>query len=313
MYKKMLVLLDGSELAEIVFPSVTELAARLDAQVMLLHVYRSGLEAYAPMHRAYLEHIAKLLKKQIGEIRRQFKEKRKPLRISGDLVVGYTADEILRYVDDKNVDLIIMASHGRSGLRRWTLGSVADKIIRATKVPVWLIHAGEENVLSYNKWPELNLLVPLDGTEVAEVIFDHVDTLALQHGITIKVVLLRACDTPVAPSYYSPELTGVPLNWGDFMEKEISRCKHAAEEYLSRIADRFRKKGISRIETVIPVGKAADVIINYANKNPFTVILMTTHGRSGFRRFVYGSVAESTLMAVSNPMLLVKPQQFPGK
>jgi len=261
MYRKLLVLLDGSELAEVVFPFAEELAARLDLEVILL------------------------------------------------LAGGYFAEEILRYAEENEIDLMMMASHGRSGIRRWHMGGVADKVLRASKVPVWFVHAGIPDAVPYNKWPSKTFIVPLDGSERSESVLPHVETLARQRTIEpVNITLLRICDPPIAPSYYSPELSGVPLNWGEFMEQEMTRGKQAAFEYLSDLKERLKDTG-ANITTEILVGKAGDEIIEYAAKNPYSVIVMTTHGRSGLSRLVYGSVAESVLMGVSNPTLVIKPGQ----
>jgi nucleotide-binding universal stress UspA family protein len=120
--------------------------------------------------------------------------------------------------------------------------------------------------------------------------------------------MLRVCEPLITPSYYSPEYSGVPLNWGDFMEQEMVRCKSAAAEYLSATARRLEDAGIPA-QSEILVGKAADEIVEYANKNPYSIIIMTTHGRSGLSRLVFGSVTASVVNGVSNPILLIRPPQ----
>ena len=128
--------------------------------------------------------------------------------------MGYPPDEILRYADENDVDLILMATHGRTGPKRWTMGSVADKILRASKVPVWLVRALIPDETPYDKWPSKTMLVPLDGSELAESVLPHAEALAKQRDTKLlEVVLLRVCEPTVAPSYYAPELSGVPLNW----------------------------------------------------------------------------------------------------
>ena len=92
------------------------------------------------------------------------------------------------------------------------------------------------------------------------------------------------------------------------MDKEVARCKRVASEYLAGVAKRLKDSGISARSEVL-TGKAADAIVDYANKSPFNLIVMTTHGRSGLSRWVYGSVAENVLQGVSSPLFLVKPQQ----
>jgi nucleotide-binding universal stress UspA family protein len=210
-------------------------------------------------------------------------------------------------VEENAIDLILMASHGRSGAGRWRIGSVADKILRASKVPVWLVPAEAEKAVPYDRWPTRTLLVPLSGSEVSATVIPHAETLAQQKGVTVNVALMQVVEPPVAPSYYSPELTGVPLNWGQFVEQEMVQSKRAAQQYLSEVKKRFEALGVP-VTSMVLTGKAADEIVAYANKNPYTVVVMATHGRTGLSRLVYGSVAESVLFGITSPIVLVRPQ-----
>ena len=92
------------------------------------------------------------------------------------------------------------------------------------------------------------------------------------------------------------------------MEQEMTRCKQNASDYLGSIAKKLDDQGIKTESTVL-VGQAADEIIDFVSKNPFSIVVMATHGRTGLRRLVFGSVTESVLQAVSNPILLTKPEQ----
>jgi len=309
MFQKILVLLDGSELAEVVFPYAEELAGKLDLDVILLHVYSPALSDYVPMHRVYIDRAASTIKDKAKEARKRLgiKTKAKPVSVHGELATGYHADEILRYADENNVDLILMATHGRSGIKRWTMGSVADKVLRASTVPVLLVRAGIEEETPYEKWPSKTMIVPLDGSELAESVLPFVEELGKPQGSEkLDVTLIRICDPPVTPSYYSPELSGVPLNWGEYMEQETARCKQVSSEYLGDVGKRLTKKGLT-VSSEVLVGKAADEIVEYANKHPYSMIAMATQGRSGLKRLVYGSVTESVLTGVTCPMLLVRP------
>lgn len=309
MYKKILVVLDGSQLAEIVFSFAKELAARLDIDIILLHVYSQITRGYVPMYTAYIESAAQKISEQIQEVRKGLETQNKPgqVEVRGELAMGYHADEILRFAEDNSVDLIMMASHGRSGAQRWSIGSVADKILRASKMPVWLIHAEAENILPYDQWPTRTLLLPLSSSEVSTIVIPHAKTLAKQKGLAVDVVLMEVVEPPITPAYYSPEISGVPLNWGQFVEQEIARGTQAATEHLSTVEKQFRDDGIS-VSSIVATGKPAEEIISYASKNPYMVIVMATHGRTGLSRFIYGSVAQSVLYGVTNPMVLIQPQ-----
>ncbi|MBI3931556.1 MAG: universal stress protein [Chloroflexi bacterium] len=310
MFKRMLVPLDGSKLAEVVFTYAKELAGRLDIEVILLYVGIPTLNDFVPMHHAYIERAAEIVRRRAQQVQKKtgIKPGSKPIKARGEIAEGYPAEEILRYADKNKVDLLLMATHGRSGLKRWVLGNVADKVLRASKIPVLLVRTGIPEETVYDKWPQTTLLVPLDGSEMAESVLPHVEALAKQRSTKpINVTLLRVCEPPTTPAYYAPELSEVPLNWGEYMEQEIARCKQASAEYLARIEKQFKDKSIS-VHSEVLVGKASDKIVDYVQKNPFNLVIMTSHGRSGLKRWVYGSVAENILQGVSSPVLLVKPQ-----
>jgi len=244
-YRKMLVPLDGSEMAESVFVYAKELAARLDLELTLLHVC-------GPEERA-----------------------------RGELVVGHPADEIARYADGNDVDLIMMATHGRSGIGRWAMGSVAD-----------------------DKWPERTILVPLDGSELAESVLPHVEELARQRDSElVDVVVFRVCEYAAVPDDGS---SAEPSGWEIGLRREISQAKRAAEKYLARIEARFTAASI-RARSAVLVGQPADVIVDHANGQQFGLVAMATHGRSGLSRLAFGSVAEKVLQGLSCPLFLVKP------
>lgn len=320
MYQRMLVPLDGSELAEVVFTYAKELAGRLDLDIILLHVARQAAENTMPMRKAYIDRAVDAIQRQSQEIQNQTATTKvgKSIEVRGEVVIGYAPDEILRFADENKVDLILMATHGRSGIKRWTMGSVADKILRATKIPVWLVRAGIPDEIVYGQLPTTTILLPLDGSEQAESVFPHAETLAKQRGIEqVDVVLLRVCEPPSGPSYYlsepgvtyaplsEPESIDAQINWKKYLEGEMANSKKAAEKYLEKTEKRFQDSNIS-VRSEILEGKAAEEIVEYANNNPFNLIIMSTQPRSGLRRLVYGSVTENVLQGVNRPVLLVR-------
>ncbi len=309
MYRKILVPLDGSAGAEVTLPFAKELAARMKGvEVALLHIVapeeRGKLE---PMHRAYIAAAAESIRIQAGEIQKKLgvKPAGDSIKVTGDMVVGYPDDEIPRFAAAKGVDLILVSTQDGSGGKKRALGHVAEKIMRQSKIPVWLVRAGLRDAVPYDKWTKKTLIVVLDGSETAESVLPHVNTLAQQTGETIEVVLIRVCEPPPMPSYYSMELSGVPLNWGQYVKQELDQCKQVSKAYLDGVEKRFKDKNIS-VRSEILLGKASSEIINYAANNPQSMIMMTTHGRSGLGRLVYGSVAESVLLSAFNPIFLVR-------
>jgi len=295
MYKKILITLDGSEISEVVFPYAKELVGRLGLEAILLHIHSPDEGEATPLHQAYIERKAEIMKQQVDDVRQKTATGQgdKAVQARGELITGYPAEEILHYADKNDIDLILMATHGRSGIKRWVIGSVAEKILQASKVPIWLVRAGipAENV--HDKWPEGAMLVPLDGSELAEAVLPHVKTLAKQQNAEpVDVVLFGVCERLVETGYYIPD---VPMR----LEEQ--------QEYLAKIEGRLKDAGLS-VRSEVRKGKPAEQIIEYVNENPFNLIIMSTHGRSGLGRWVFGSVADKVLHAASGPIFLVRPQ-----
>ncbi len=307
----MLVPLDGSETAEVVFTYVKELAVRLDMDVVLLQVGPSEFRAFAPMQQAYIERAADAVTRQVKAVQKRLSTKtgKKQISVTGTLATGHAADEILRYAEENAIDLIVMATHGRSGLGRWVLGSVADRVLRASKAPIWLVRAGVTEETPYDKWPRMTILAPLNGSELAESALPHVEALAKQRGTQpVEVVILRVCEPPNPPAYYAPEISGVSVNWGEYLQQEAAWRKKTADEYIAKIEEQLKEHKIN-VRSEVLEGKAIDTIVSYAKESPFTVIVMATHGRAGFHRWVYGSIAEHVVLQVSNPVLLIGPHE----
>ena len=304
MYRKMLVPLDGSGFAEVVLPYAKELAVRLGVEVVLLHIVSPEERGFlGPIHRAYINETVETIQRQAKAV--PVKGSAQAVQVRGEIVVGYPDEEIPRFAAANAIDLILMSTHDSAVGRHRALGHVAEKVLHQSRIPVWLVRAGVPDAVSYDKWPEKTLIVTLDGSELAESVLPHVEELAQQRGETVAVALIRVCEPSPMPSYYGMELSGVPLNWGQYVQQEMDQCQKISGEYLAGIEKRLKTKNIS-VRSAVLTGKASHEIIAYASKSPFSLIVMTTHGRSGLGRLVYGSVAESVLLGASNPIFLVR-------
>lgn len=294
MYNKMLVPLDGSRLSEVVFPYAKDLAARLGLDIILLHVHSPKESEVMPLHQAYIEYKAQVIKRQLRDWQKKIGGglEAKKLEVRGELTTGYSPEEIICYAEKNNVDLILMATHGRSGVRRWVLGSVADKVLCVSSIPIWLIRASAPERVTYDKWPRKTLLVPLDGSVLAEKVLPHVEILAKQPGKpTVDVVLFRVIEHPTTSGQY---FRNIPEN-----REEI-------EQYLANIVTRLKNAKI-KVKSKISSGDPAEQIVDYGRKNPFSIIVMSTHGHSGVSRWFYGSVATRVLEHAANPIFLARP------
>jgi len=275
--------------------------------VILLHVHSPEEGKTAHLYQAYIEHKVDILKCQSEDVLKKIGTgaKCKAVKVQSEIAAGYPAEEILSYAEKNGIDIILIATHGRSGIRRWVMGSVAEKVLKASKVPVWLIRAGVPEEIVYDKWPRRTILVPLDGSEFAEAVLPHVEALAKQRGAElVDVLLLRVCEPAIMPAYYPPN---VPMMPKDYIQLKAAIDKAEAENYLAGVEKRLKDAGLT-VRSEVLVGEAADQIIGYASRNPFNLIVISSHARSGLRQWVFGSVADKVLHATPSPIFLVRPQ-----
>lgn len=294
MYRRMLVALDGSDLSEVVLPYVTVLVEKMGLDVFLLHVSGQEHKELMPLHRAYIERTVEVIRGRVREAggKGNTESGELAVEIKGELVPGHPAEEILRYVGKNDIDLVLMATHGHSGLKRWAMGSVAEKVIHGSRVPVWLVPARCKGEISCGFWPENPMLVPLDGSELAEEVLEHVEKLAGQGGIgPVKVVLLRVVESPVMSDHYF---------------SNIPQTREQVDKYLNRIEKRLEKAGLD-VEPRVLTGEPAEQIVDYIGSAQFSLVVMSTHARSGLSRWVMGSVAMKVVSESSSPLLLVRP------
>jgi nucleotide-binding universal stress UspA family protein len=309
MYRHILVPLDGSELAEVVFPYVIDIAIKFNAKVSPFYVIDPGDSTPYTIHQAYISSASATIIKQVNEIKEKYDEEKAKtilVNVSGDLIEGYPADEILKKADAHKVDLIILATRGKSGVNRLALGSVTEKILRTSRVPVLLVRADHSTQIPYCKWPSRTLLVPLDGSELAESVLPHVETLIKQYATEhINIVLLHVFGPPITPEYFFK--ANVKPRSSKYVEQLTSLVKREYKEYLSKIEKQL-KSFTTHVHSEILIGDAASMIVEHAYLNPFSIIIMATHGKAASSRWTSGSVTDKVLHASSNPILLIRSQ-----
>jgi len=303
MYSKILVPLDGSDVAECVLPHVEALAtANNSATVTFLYAvqplevimaktaFKDKIESEArAAAQDYLDHLVSKQKyHESAEAR---------------VVMGKAADAIVDYARRSKADLVVMATHGLSGVKRWVRGSVADKVLQEAPVPVWLIRANAPKKGLHKKGQKMKVLVPLDGSERAEKALEHASKLAEQFGKqSVDLTLLRVCELFFPPYTYPPP---TPMTWEEYLGYETKRCKEICQTYLSKVEDKLQQDGLTTHREV-PAGNVAEAIVDYANKNNFDLLVMATHGRSGLGRWALGSIADKVLSGANSPILLVR-------
>lgn len=292
MYERILVPLDGSPLAEQVLPYVYILGKALHSQIDFLRVFDPVPEEWAdPAHGLYVDHIATTFRTQAQEYLNSVKSSLQDLgdTISVTAREGDPASHIVNQAAREPATLITMSTHGRSGITRWVLGSVADKVLRATANPLLIVRARPvegftPGVLSTRseRWATIvginNIIVPLDGSPLAEQVLPHVETLA--KALESKVSLVRVTSSDGS----DPEAT----------------------EYLHQVGERLSQEGVSVVEEQLLHGEVASAIVDMTERVPDDLVAMTTHGRSGLERWVMGSVADRVVRYCGAPVLIIR-------
>jgi len=307
MYKRLLIPLDGSELAEVALPYSEELAGKLDSKVILINVRAPGEDPDNPEHRLYLSKMAATIEQNIrksDDIPPRLKIKVESAIIGSSGLLTHAAEEIVDYAEKENASLIVMATHGRTGIKRWALGSTTDKVVRAAKCPVLLIRANIDVPGSVKLG---KFLVPLDGSKQSETVLSHIENLALK--LKAKVTILHVIVTPYhvypvaegAGYYGGAGIVKVP-----YSEDEIKPLKAGAREYLEKISNKLTSQGI-RTNYEVKVGSAGEEIIKTADETGADIVAMSMHGESGFSRWEHGSIADKVMRAGNTPLLLVRP------
>jgi len=228
--------------------------------------------------------------------------KKQAVKVEAEILDGDPVEEITKYAEKKNINLITLATHGRSGLKSWATGSVADKVAKIAKPPVWLIRAKgarpdirEKDVLD-------RALVPLDGSKESEAVIPYIEELAA--SLNAEVTLLQV----LTPGYFANYSGGGGYQYIYFQENQIRLDEKFAGDYLDKIGTRLKRKGIT-VRSQVRLGNAAEEIIKLAADVQVDVVAMSTHGRSGIGRWILGSVADKILNEGGTPLLLVRPHK----
>lgn len=311
MYSKVVIPLDGSELAEGVLPHVAEVIRDRGSQVYLLSVAplmkgMSPAAVDAPPPPDGVRGERKRVEEELVAYLQTVAKELEP--VAADVQVGVRfgrqADEILAFVSDVGADLIAMSTHGRSGIGRWVFGSVADRMLRGAACPVLLVRARSRGAVTapLPRTPYECILVPLDGSELAEQVLPYVKALIRPNHTSIHLVSVLTTglgDRTVALlTSYPP---GLRLATTALHHAEIQ-----LRSYLRSVAAVLRERGAA-VHIAIQRGSPADEILACAAKVEADLISMTTHGFSGLSRWVYGNVAGKVLQGAHAPVLLVRP------
>jgi len=305
MYNKILVPLDGSELAESVLPYIEAMATTWsDASITFLYVVTVDIPLAGQKFKDKIEADAtKAAEDYLSGLSKKLKYTH---AVKTVVCTGKAAETIADYAKKQKMNLIIMATHGRSGIGRFSHGSVADKVLHDSEIPIWMIRASIPKQKAFKKGQKIRMLVPLDGSKLAEGALKYVARLSRQIGEdNTDITLFRTIELFSPPFIYPPEM---PINIEEYIEYEKKRTNEICIQYLQKIQKHLEKEGI-KSKYAVQDGIPADVIIDYANKNDIDVIVMSTHGRTGLSRWAFGSIAEKVVQSAGSSVFLVRSSE----
>ncbi|MBW2553310.1 MAG: universal stress protein [Deltaproteobacteria bacterium] len=287
--KKILVPLDGSEFSEKILDHIEVLAKKANAEIILLRVVPFSW----PSEFIHVREMGDKMDKEASDYLFSIESKLEEKGIKGEVCVneGNVPEVICNVAREKGVNLIAMSTHGRGVVKKWALGSVADKVSKISHIPVLLYRStGEDMPDSHYK----NILIPLDGSHLSESILPRARHLV--ELFEAKVWFLHVINTSLAESFTVLK---------DCISEREEEIIEKIRSYFSTLEKRIKETGTS-YELVIEKGNPAETIFDFASENEIDLIAMSTHGHGGISSCFLGNVANKVVQSSSKPVLLIR-------
>ncbi|HEX2863241.1 MAG TPA: universal stress protein [Deinococcales bacterium] len=292
MLSKLLIPVDGSICAEDAARYGLRLAHRVGASVVLANVaYVQRVHGMQPL-QSELDPFLTRGQELLEDYARRARKYEVPVttRLAQDPKIG---DTIVRLAEEEHCDLILMGTHGREGIGRFLLGSVAERVTRASRVPVMLVRGPAAT----SKAALERILLPIDGSDVSRLAIDYARDLAAKTGAEVRLLYVLP-DLPANPSNLSTEYADL-----DRLTRDLRR---EGEVVLSSARERLGSASAPALLYEANGERIGDVVVRVAHDEAAGLIVMGTHGRGGFDRLLLGSVAERVAHKAEVPVLLVR-------
>jgi nucleotide-binding universal stress UspA family protein len=279
MFRRMLVPLDGSPQADRILPYASWLAHHLRIPILLLSILDLRAAASTRGH---------------GDVEQDLQRAVDCLHQEGvqatmATTAGRPAEEILGVAEGQACDLIVLSTSTRQGTGRGTLGPVTDKVFHASQIPLLLLPPLSAERPMSSPYAPTTLIVPLDGSPLAEAALPFAEDLAQK--LSAEVMLVRV----------------VPFAGAIVDESTPPTGEIEARTYLGSLTERLRSAGLA-VQSRVLGGLPVEHILALASQSPDSLVVLTTHGRSAFTRWFVGSVAEGVVRAASVPVLVIPRQ-----
>jgi nucleotide-binding universal stress UspA family protein len=300
-FRSVLVPLDGSELSEQALPFAMAIAGKGGAVTLLQAIpdaepLRKPFGAVTMSAEEVLQMLTNLAQADLDRAEARWASTAPDVSISKKAISGDAATIIVDTAKEQSIDLIALASTGRGALGRLTLGSVADRVVRTADRPVLVVRGYDAP--SSHELPKLNrIVVPLDGSDRSMLAIPAAAIASKQ--LQAPVELLMAVDLP---QVVSPAMAYGPAFSPEFYAEIEDQTTRNADAYLTEAVAEFGKHGVEATKHIM-LGSAVAAILDFAKHGD--LIVMTSRGQGGFKRWILGSVAEKLVRDSPAPVLLV--------
>ena len=301
MFSGITVPLDGSSLAESALPYALALADAMGMPVTLVHAVPLPKLSLDYQLRYDASDEATLLARAGDALEARARSLRGGgRRVASYVVAGDAAEEIVRYAERSDGRCIVMATHGWGGVLHWAFGSTARKVITSATVPTLVVRPGAVPERPEEAATIRTILVPLDGSDLARGAIPIVKELAKPLGAA--VTLARIVPMPTGMSMASPY---TPMMTQPYFDETIAAQRAVAAAALDTIVGELRGAGIVAT-AVVQVGSPANRLLDLLGEETFDLVVLSSHGRTGIKRWALGSVAERLIESSHTPVLIVR-------
>lgn len=290
MYDRVLFPTDGSEGADEVLEHVLDVAAAYDATVHVLHVADTTRDSVLQIRGEVVD----ALEREGEQIVRRAAERADERRVETvtEVLQGEPYSTIVEYASSRDVDIVVMPTHGRRGLERFLLGSTTERVVRRSDVPVLTVRPADPARIDY---PYREILVPTDGSDAA------------REALSVGVDVTRAEGA-------SLHLVSVVVLTGLGVDVRTDVQTTALEEGASRVLDDAAEfaadSGVEPASKTVEYGSSIhEAILSYIDEEDVSLVVVGTHGRTGFDRYLLGSVTEYLIRTSPIPVLTVRTRE----
>lgn len=285
MYDEILFPTDGSETASAAFDYAMAVASTHDATLYVLNVADTTELSVTRVEGDVVD----VLEQEGASLVEEYADRAEEagLSVVTDVYQGHPAETIVGYADEYSIDLIIMPTHGRSGLRRYLLGSVTERVVETASVPILTVTPSEGDEFVY---PPRNLLFPTDGSRCADLALDRAADIA--RATDAKLHLLTVVET-----------TSLGI---DVRSTEVSeQLENRATEILDSATETAEKASVDEITSTTAYGRPYREIRSYLTDEDVNLVVLGTQGETDFSRYVLGGVSAKLIRTCPVPVLVV--------